>query len=149
MPPLSARAWEKKHSRKRANGSILRRNPGRGDGSTWKSRGYICATAVDGCSVDNVHDAEEYDASEACAPVSFSTTFSLFDGARILPSKHQRKAKTRLGDFEILDSNPKVIPINDDCKDTDEDEWEKVDVLDISGRRQMTYSQVLRSSDEG
>lgn len=81
------------HSRKRANGSILRRNPGRGDGSTWKSRGYICATAVDDYSVDNVHDAEEYDALEACTPVSFSTTFSLCDGAQILPSKHQRKGE--------------------------------------------------------
>lgn len=39
--------------------------------------------------------------------------------------------------------------MDDDRSDTDEDEWEKVDVLDISGRRQMAYSQVLRSSDEG
>lgn len=145
MPSLSAKAWEKKHSRKRGNGSVLRRNPGRGDGSTWKSRGYICAAAVDGVSIDNVHDAEEYDVSEAFTPVSFSKTFSLFDGMQLLPSKRQRKAKSRLGDFEILGSNPKVIPINDDCSDTDEDEWEKVDVLDISGGRRMTYSQVLQS----
>ncbi|KAG2069401.1 hypothetical protein BDR04DRAFT_690497 [Suillus decipiens] len=168
MPSLSAKAWEKKHSRKRGNGTILRRNPGRGDGSTWKSRGFICAATVDGYSVDNIHDAEEYDASEVFAPVSSSTTFSLFDAAQILPSKHRRKgeahlchhmrtnrwlnlniAKSRLGDFEILDSNPKVIPINDDCSDTDEDMWEKVDVPDIPGRRLMTYSQVLQSSDEG
>ncbi|KAG2028287.1 hypothetical protein BDR05DRAFT_966832 [Suillus weaverae] len=149
MPPLSAKAWEKRHSRKRGNGTVLRRNPGRGDGSTWKSRGYICATAVDGCSVDDVHDAEEYHASEAFTPVSLSTTFSVFDGARILPSKRQRKAKSRLGDFDILDSNPKVIPINDDCSDTDEDEWEKIDVPDICGGRRMTYSQVLQSLDEG
>ncbi|KAG1798720.1 uncharacterized protein BJ212DRAFT_1488544 [Suillus subaureus] len=141
MPSLSAKAWEKKHSRKRSNGTILRRNPGRGDGSTWKGRGYICAAAVDGCSVDNVHDAEEYDVSEAFPPVPFSTTFSLFDGAQFLPSKRQRKAKSRPGDFEILDSNPKVIPINDNSgSDTDEDEWEKVDVSDISGRRRMKYS---------
>jgi hypothetical protein len=81
------------HSRKRGNGSVLRRNPGRGDGSTWKSRGYICAAAVDGFSIDNVHDAEEYDASEAFTPVSFSRTFSLFDGVQLLPSKRQRKGK--------------------------------------------------------
>jgi hypothetical protein len=150
MPSLSAKAWEKKHSRKRSNGTILRRNPGRGDGTTWKSRGYICSAAVDGYSVvDNVHDAEEYDASEAFPPVSFSTTISLFDGAHILPSKRRRKAKSRLGDFEILDSNPKVIPINDDCSDTDEGGWEKVEVPDISGRRRVTYSQVLQSLDEG
>lgn len=149
MPSLSAKAWEKKHSRKRGNGTILRRNPGRGDGSTWKSRGFICAATVDGYSVDNIYDAEEYAASEVFTPVSFSATFSLFDAAQILPSKRQRKAKSRLGDFEILDSNPKVIPINDDCSDTDEDMWEKVDVPNISGRRLMTYSQVLRSLDEG
>lgn len=149
MPSLSAKAWEKKHSRKRGNGTILRRNPGRGDGTTWKSRSYICAAVIDDFSVDNVHDAEEYDASEAFPPVSFSTTFSFFDDAQILPSKRQRKAKSRLGDFEILDSNPKVIPINDNCSDTDEDEWEKVDVPGISGRRHMTYSQVLQSLDEG
>lgn len=145
MPPLSAKAWEKRHSRKRGNGTVLRRNPGRGDGSTWKSRGYICAAAVEDCSIDGVHDTEEYDASEAFLPVSFSRTVSLFDGVQLLPSKRQRKAKSRLGDFEILGSNPKVIPIDNDCSDTGEDEWEKVDVSDISGGRRITYSQVLQS----
>lgn len=89
------------HSRKRGNGSVLRRNPGRGDGSTWKSRGYICAAAVDGFSIDNVHDAEEYDASEAFTPVSFSRTFTLFDGVQLLPSKRQRKGKMHYIDHNL------------------------------------------------
>ncbi|OAX32028.1 hypothetical protein K503DRAFT_870377 [Rhizopogon vinicolor AM-OR11-026] len=150
MPPLSAKAWEKKHTRKRKNGTILRRNPGRGDGSAWKSRGFICTAGVEDDSFEDAHDAEDYNISEAFSPASqYTTMFSIFDDARVLICERQRKAKSRLGDFEILESNPKVIAIEDGYGDTDVDEWEKLEVEDIPGRQRRTYCEVLQEIDEG
>jgi len=42
-----------------------------------------------------------------------------------------------------------VIPLEDDCSYTDVDEWEKLDVEDISGKQHRTYSEVLQKLDEG
>jgi len=54
-----------------------------------------------------------------------------------------------LGDFEILQSNPQVIAVEEDCSDIYLDEWEKLDIEDSISRHRRTYSEVLQEFDEG
>jgi hypothetical protein len=83
------------HSRKRRDGAVLRRNPGRGDASSWKSRGFICTAAIEGYPLEDADGTEEYSIPEDFFPaLQYSLAmFSIFDDARISTCRRQRKGK--------------------------------------------------------
>ncbi|KIJ64899.1 hypothetical protein HYDPIDRAFT_167672 [Hydnomerulius pinastri MD-312] len=74
--------------------------------------------------------------------------FSLFDIAGCKESKRSRKAKTGLGDFEVLRAVPKVHPVSEgeasELYEEENDGWEKVDISGVK----RTYSEVLRNIEE-
>ncbi|KAF9225060.1 hypothetical protein BS17DRAFT_779558 [Gyrodon lividus] len=76
---------------------------------------------------------------------------SLFDFAGCRMTKRCRKARTCLGDFEVV-KIPKVIAISEGDVveighdwDQDSDKWEKVDIAGLK----RTYSEVLRNAING